>query len=459
MHPSDGGPPASIAARLDRLPATRAVWHLMLLLSLGFFFELYDLFFTASVGPFLVRAGLLTTTTRGLFGTTGLASFVASLFSGLFVATLAGSYLADRFGRRAIFTWALLWTAFANLVMAAQTTAAGLNLWRFLAGLGIGLEMITIGAYLTELAPKAIRGRAFAFCQTVGFSAVPIASGLTYLLGARTVLGVDGWRIVVMLGSAGGLLAWWTRRRLPESPRWLAAHGRLDEADRIVAGIERQVAAEAGTLPAVGPAGAETGRATFKDMWAPPYGRRVLVLTVWNVFQSIAYYGFATWVPTLLVAKGITVTSSLLYTTIIALTAPAGPLLGLAFADRFERKHVIVAMAGVNIAAGLLFAAVRSAGAIVAIGMCLTLSANIISYSFHAYQQEVFPTAIRSRAAGFVYSWSRLSAIFNAFVAAYVLQRSGVTGVFLLLCSAMAIAAIAIAGFGPLTRGRAVEQI
>ncbi len=194
-------------------------------------------------------------------------------------------------------------------------------------------------------------------------------------------------------------------------------------------------------------------------MWAPPYGRRVLVLTVWNVFQSIAYYGFATWVPTLLVAKGITVTSSLLYTTIIALTAPAGPLLGLAFADRFERKHVIVAMAGVNIAAGLLFAAVRSAGAIVAIGMCLTLSANIISYSFHAYQQEVFPTAIRSRAAGFVYSWSRLSAIFNAFVAAYVLQRSGVTGVFLLLCSAMAIAAIAIAGFGPLTRGRAVEQI
>jgi putative MFS transporter len=92
-------------------------------------------------------------------------------------------------------------------------------------------------------------------------------------------------------------------------------------------------------------------------------------------------------------------------------------------------------------------------------GVCLTLAANIISYSFHAYQQELFPTAIRARAAGFVYSWSRFSAIFNAFIIAFILGRSGVTGVFVFIAAAMAIVAIVIGTMGPRTRNLALERI
>src|SRR5262245_33236208 len=119
----------ALGARLDRLPATRSVWKLIALLSLGFFFEVYDMLFTAYVAPALVQEKILTSTTPGLFGTTGVASFVASLFLGLFVATIAGGFLADRFGRRAIFTYSLLWAAAANAIMACQSTAFGLNLW------------------------------------------------------------------------------------------------------------------------------------------------------------------------------------------------------------------------------------------------------------------------------------------------------------------------------------------
>ncbi len=167
---------ASIGARIDRLPATAAVWKLIALLSLGFFFELYDMLFTGYIAPGLVASGVLTPTTPGLFGATGVASFVAALFSGLFLGTIACGFLADRCGRRAIFTWSLLWYTAANVVMAFQTTAFGLNLWRFVSGLGLGVEMIVIGAYLTELAPKRIRGRAFALCQAIGFCAAPVAA-------------------------------------------------------------------------------------------------------------------------------------------------------------------------------------------------------------------------------------------------------------------------------------------
>ncbi|HXZ08602.1 MAG TPA: MFS transporter, partial [Paraburkholderia sp.] len=187
----------SISARLDRLPATHSIWKLVVLLSLGFFFELYDLLYTGYVAPGLVKSGLLSTTTHGLFGTTGVASFIAALFSGLFIGTIACGFLADRFGRRAVFTYSLLWYTVANVIMAFQQTAPGLNFWRFVAGVGIGVELVTIGTYISELVPKQIRGRAFACEQAVGFTSVPVVAFLAYLLVLRTVFGLDGWRWVV----------------------------------------------------------------------------------------------------------------------------------------------------------------------------------------------------------------------------------------------------------------------
>ncbi len=215
----------TISARLDRLPATRSIWKLVVLLSLGFFFELYDLLYTGYVAPGLVKSGLLTATTHGLFGTTGIASFIAALFAGLFVGTIACGSLADRFGRRAIFTYSLLWYTVANVIMAFQETALGLNVWRFIAGVGIGVELVTIGTYIAELVPRQIRGRAFACEQAVGFTAVPVVAFLAYLLVPHSFFGLDGWRWVVLIGAHGALFVWWIRRALPESPRWLAQQG------------------------------------------------------------------------------------------------------------------------------------------------------------------------------------------------------------------------------------------
>jgi putative MFS transporter len=227
-----------------------------------------------------------------------------------------------------------------------------------------------------------------------------------------------------------------------------------------VSALESQVQRESGRpLPPVPAPEPISPRGYFADMWRPPYRNRTVMLVVFNVFQTVGYNGFASWVPTLLIAQGITATSSLLYTSVIALAAPLGPVIGFFIADKFERKTVIVAMALANIVCGLIFSQVRSAISIVLMGVCLTLAANIISYSFHAYQQELFPTAIRARAAGFVYSWSRFSAIFNAFIIAFILGRSGVTGVFVFIAAAMAVVAMVIGAMGPRTRNLALENI
>jgi putative MFS transporter len=452
----------TVAARLDRLPASRHTRRLVTLLSLGGWFEFYDLFFTAYVAIGLFNAHLFTPTTKGLFDLQGFASFVASLFAGLFVGTLAFSWLSDRFGRRSIFTFALLWYSVGAFIMAFQNTSESIDLWRFIASIGLGVELVNVDTYLSELVPKGQRGPAFAYNQFVMFTAVPIVAFLSWQLVPLKIYGLDGWRVVVIIGSIGAVVIWWIRRNLPESPRWLAQHGRIAEAEAIVGDLEQKIIADDGKElppPEIVAGEAERKQGAWSEMWDATYRGRTIMLVIYNLFQTIGYYGFSSWVPALLISQGVEVTKSLAYTFIIAIAAPVGPLIGVFFADHFERKWQI-AWAAIGIAVfGILFSLQSSAVGVIICGLLITLCNNWMSFSFHAYQAELYPTRIRARAVGFVYSWSRFSAIFSGFIIAFFLGHYGTFGVFGFIAAAMAVVFIVIGGFGPAVTKRRLEAI
>ncbi len=451
-----------VAQRLEQLPASSALKRLVARISAGGWFEFYDLFMTGYIALGLVR--------HGLFSMTGsdwasFAGFVAAGFAGMFVGTLLFGWTSDRFGRKATFTWSLVFYSLMTCAMALAPTAVAIDILRFFAGAGIGVQIVTIDAYITEIAPKQTRGSLIALSQTIGYTAVPVVAFIAYGLVPHTIAGLDGWRWVALGGALGAIVVWPVQAGLPESPRWLASRNRAADAQASLRLLESIVAgettpADASTVQAAAEATGTDGHLlTIARLFGSELATRTIILASFNFFQTLGFYGFAAWLPTLLNARGITVTKSLEYTALIAIVTPIGPLLATRFADRSERKHQIVALALSSAIFVLALATQSAPWAILLFGALTTLVNTWFSSAFHAYQSEVFPTAIRAGAVGFVYSWSRLGSIFVGYLYAAILHHQGPDAAFAAIAFAMLVSALIVGLFGPLTNRRQLEAL
>jgi MFS transporter, putative metabolite:H+ symporter len=448
----DGG--SAVAGRIERLPLGGFHRRFIALVSLGNFFDLYDIFIVAYIGAALQQSGFLSLKQFSFF--------VASGFLGMFFGTIFFGMGSDRMGRRVSFiTLLLIYSAF-TLAGAFAPTAGWLIAMRFFAGVGIGAEIVVVDTYVTEIVPSYARGRYVAITQVAGFCAVPVAAILSRLLVPTHFL-VAGWRWVMVIGASGALLTWWFRRRLPESPRWLESRGRVAEADAVMQSLEAESfsparprqAAETTESPAPS---SRVERGTFAELWRPPYLRRTLMLVLFQTLQTIGFYGFGNWAPTFLLKRGFSLLHSLEYTMLIALVSPVGPILCAWTSDRLERKWTIVVLALLVAAFGMGFGSAGTPAAVVAFGALLTLCNYWFSAAFHAFQAELFPTRIRATGVGFTYSWSRLSAAFSSLLIGAVLLR-GVPAVFALLAAAMTAVALIVAVLGPRTNRVALEEL
>lgn len=443
----------SVAARLDRIPPFRMHRRLGVAVGLANGFDLYDIFLAGVLAAVLADQWKLTTN--------GKALVIGSGFGGMFVGAIVLSSLADRFGRRRVFLWNLMIYSVFTLGAAFSPNLTWLAILRFCAGFGLGAELSLSDTYLSELLPRAVRGRYMAAAYTLGFVGVPLAAFVGAEFVAKHHLLIAGWRWLLVVGSLGAVIVWAMRWGLPESPRWYEMRGELDRADEETSKLEQAACSQhrLSELPDPEPVDvAPTRKVRLREVIEPPYGRRSLMLWFFQFFQTVGYYGFGTLAPLVLKAKGFTIVDSLGFTAIIYLGYPLGSAVSVPIIERVERKHLIVASSLLMGGLGIAFGFARVAWLIVAAGFLLTATSNVFSNSFHIYQAEIFPTRIRATAVGMAYSLSRLSGAILPFVAVSVLDNLGASAVFIGSAAIMALIAIDVAWLGPRSNGLKLED-
>jgi putative MFS transporter len=463
---------AAIGQRLDRMPITSMHRRLTAVIGVGLLFDTFENNLSGTISKVLQE--------DFAFGGTTLKLVLASAFIGQFIGSLVLGRVADRFGRRRAFLVNLALYSGFSLLGAFSPNAAWLIATRFLAGIGIGAEQTLSDCYLADVLPARKRGRYTAWAYTLAFCGVPAVGFAALWLVPLTPLGIAGWRWLFVIGSLGSAVVWILRRRLIESPRWLATNGRLEEAERLVAEMEalapaehrvstsapvdhkvpasteRASAAKAGSAVAddVRPYDARPG---LRVIFQPRYRRRTFMLWVFSVLSVFGYYGFGSLAPQILAAKGYGLVAGLGFTALSFLGYPIGSALSLPVIDRFERKYLVIASTAAMVVTGMGFAYAGSAVLVVAFGFCYTLASNVFSNVSHVYLAEQYPTAFRATASGTAYSLSKLSAAALPFLLLPVLDAHGPGVLFAVITAAMAALSATVLVLGTRTTGASVD--
>jgi putative MFS transporter len=258
-----------------------------------------------------------------------------------------------------------------------------------------------------------------------------------------------------------GLIVWLIRFRTPESPRWYESRGRQQEATELAGEIENRVMREEhlAELPPPEDVSVTPRRSRYRDIFAADLRSRTIMMLVFQFFQSGLFYGFTTLAPTFLAKKGIGITDSLLFTMIIYAGFFAGSIFSLFTIDKIDRKWGIVATAILAGILGTIFALLDSTALAVLFGFLVAFVLWQFQNFFHTYQAEVFPTRVRSSAAGTVYALSRISTSLLTLLIVTVFLPHGLLASFGIIWVFIAIVAVDIGVFGPKSSRLQLEQI
>ena len=374
-------------------------------------------------------------------------------FIGMFIGAAASGRLADRYGRRPVFTWTLVLFSVGAVLSAAAPSFETLLAARIIAGLGLGGEVPVAATLVSEFSPRAQRGRMIVLLESF-WAYGTIAAGLV----AITVLPSYGWRGAFLIAALPALYAAYLRRALPESPRFLAERGRAAEADAVVRRVERASGGAMLTLAkAVAPP--RTGRTRIGDLFAPRYLRRTVMLWILWFGITLTYYGIFLYVPSLLAERGLSEVRSNEFFFLSSLAQVPGYFSAAWLVERWGRKPTLVAYLLGSAVAAVLFGN-SGTGTDAFVYAALLSFFNLGAWgAVYAYSPELYPTAIRATGAGTAAAVGRIGGIIGPFLTPVLVPVIGQTGVFAMFMVLLVVTAANVFALAEETRGRSLEEI
>ncbi|MBX3205556.1 MAG: MFS transporter [Labilithrix sp.] len=399
-----------LPVRLDQLPWSRWHWRVVIALGVTWLLDGLEVTLVGAVATVLREPDTLHLTEAEI------GASVSAYLAGAVLGALFFGRLTDKLGRKTLFFVTLAVYLTASFLTAFTTGFASFAVFRFFTGAGIGGEYSAINAAIDELIPARVRGRAdLAINGTYWLGAALGALGTIVLLDPNVLPRWLGWRVCFGLGATLGLVILFTRRHLPESPRWLLMHGRMEEAERVVNGIEARIRSEGHVLEppdrvATVDTRADTSWGRILRVLFVQHRRRAILGLVLMVAQAFAYNGvFFTYPLVLGRFFEIPADDIGLYLLPFALGNLLGPfVLGPLF-DRIGRRAMIAAtysLTGVLLAVtGFAFAEGAVGSAELTAMWCLVFFfASAAASSAYLTVSELFPVELRGMAIAVFYA-------------------------------------------------------
>lgn len=383
-----------LIGRIDRITTWAFPRSFLAIIGLGYFFTFFD----------ITNIGLAMPAIAVQFNLTGSESLFVALAVGL-IGYIFGSYiigtLSDKYGRFNMMLLTMTLTAIGSFGDAAATGIITLSFWRFVTGLGVGADLNLVSTYIGELAPHNKRGQISVLTFLIGILGQAVTPFVALMLVPHFVI---GWRILFAIGGVIALIAIAVRFGLPESPRWLVLHGKLDRADKVVTQMETFALKKGIKLAKPKPAKSDSTHDKFPTsyLFQRKYATRLAILVSMWFFWYIGNYAFLGDAATLLSSQGITVANSILFIAVGAIGYPVGAVIMIILADKFERKFLILASTVVWLF-GIIMISTLANNVVITLGSFLAaLALGLYLQLAYTFTVENYPT--RARASGFALS-------------------------------------------------------
>ena len=442
-----GGTVVMVLERLEALPLGRFHYKLLLVTGLGWLFDSMDTGLIAFILPVLAKEWGLAPGQMGLIGSIGLI--------GMALGAVVSGTIADRIGRKKVFTITVLLYSIASAFCALSWNYQSLLVFRFLVGFGLGGELPVAATLVSEYAPSRVRGRFIVLLESFWGLGWIAAACIAYFF-----IPLYGWRMAFLIGALPALYVCLIRMHMPESVRYLLAHGRVGEARKIVVSLERQLhvpvapfVSEKETVPVV-------AKASFRELWKKPFASRTIML--WLVWFGInfSYYGIFMWLPSLVFQQGFTVVKTFEYVLIMTLAQLPGYYCAAWLVDKIGRKYTLSAFLLFSGVASYFFGHASTAAALMMWGSVMSFF-NLGAWGvLYTYTPEQYPTAIRALGSGWAAGFGRFGGMAAPMMVGALLARSfGFASVFYMFALVFAAVAVIVLSLGVESKQKDLESI
>ncbi|MFD8042075.1 MFS transporter [Streptomyces chartreusis] len=445
---------AAIGARFERLPLCR--WHVTVRLIIGAvtFFEAFDQLLIAYALPELRAEWHLST------GQTTSLITVGSV--GMLAGALLSGRLADRIGRVKVIAACIALSGVCSLLLTLCSSPGPFMALRFVQGLAIGGEVPVAATFIAEITRAHKRGRFVLLYELVFPAGLTACAVLAWWL-----MPLLGWRWMFGLAAIPGVLCVLVVRCVPESPRWLADHGRHEEALATMASIEAKVETITGEpLPQPAPAAPVAreshARSGLRELLTGRYRKRTLVVCALWFCGYFVNYGISSWLPTIYGSRfHLDLSDALLYSTVTSCAGFLGCLVVALTVDRIGRRHTVTWCLG-GAALCLLLLGLFAGGSASSVLIWTSLSAVFFfgaNICLYLYTPELFPTRIRALGTSLGGAVNRLGVILGPIVVGAVYAGGALGTVFVTLAVVALVGSLTAGVAAEETSGRQLEDV